>query len=265
MKKLEHIQPVWAPESLPWLQFNLSTTLMTLVTSVFVLIIAIVGTRKLTTSSPGGIQNFLEWGVDFVQGIINSTMDRKKGAAFIYLALTLIFFIFIGNLLGLPMNFITIHEEPFSLFGMDIVTEEMIHESEVMHNGHHVVEVAWWKSPTADASVTLAMSLFIIVLTHILSVKYLGIKDYTKHYFQPHFLFFPLHIIEEFAKTLTLGFRLFGNIFAGEVLIAVILMMGFAGVVPLIIWQGFSIFVGAIQAYVFTILSMVYISQKIQH
>lgn len=260
-----HISPTWAPESLPWLQFDLSTTLMTIVTSIIVLIIAIVGTRKLTTEVPKGTQNFLEWVVDFVFGIIGSTMDRKKGAAFIYLALTLIFFIFVGNMLGLPLNFITIHEEPLTLFGMELVTEEMIHDSEVMHHGHPVVELAWWKSPTADASVTIALSSLIIVLTHYFSLKYIGVRNYVKHYFEPHFLFFPLHIIEEFAKTLTLGFRLFGNIFAGEILIAVILLMGFVGIPALMVWQGFSIFVGAIQSYVFTILSMVYISQKIQH
>ncbi|WP_339060877.1 F0F1 ATP synthase subunit A [Tepidibacillus marianensis] len=260
-----HEQPIWAPESLPWFQINLSTTLMTFVTFFIVLILAVVGTRKLKTGVPKGLQNVLEWIVDFVHGIIGSTMDIKKGAGFIYLGLTLILFIFVGNLIGLPFNFITIHDEPFRLFGMDIVTQQMLSESSVIHNGHKVVELAWWKSPTADATVTLAMSLSIVILTHIFSVKFIGIKNYIKHYFEPHFLFFPLHLIEEFAKTLTLGFRLFGNIFAGEVLISVILLMGFVGVIPLIIWQGFSIFVGAIQAYVFTILSMVYISQKIQH
>ncbi len=262
---MEHVQPVWAPAAFPWLQFNLSTTFMSIITVIVVLIIAITATRKLSSGVPTGLQNFLEWVVDFVYGIIGSTMDLKKGKNFIFLALTLIMFIFVGNMLGLPFNFITIHHEPFSLFGLQIVTEEMIQHSEVMHNGEKVVEVAWWKSPTADASVTLAMSLSVVLLTHIFSVKYLGPKEYLLHYFKPSFLFFPLHIIEEFAKTLTLGFRLFGNIFAGEILIAVILLMGFAGIPALIIWQGFSIFVGAIQAYVFTILSMVYISQKITH
>ncbi len=265
MKTVEPISQIWTPESLPWLQFNLSNSLMTIVTSIIVLIIAIAGTRKLTSDVPKGLQNFLEWVVDFVYGIIGSTMDRKKGEAFIYLALTLIFFIFVGNLLGLPFNFITIHEEPLSLFGMEIISEDMIQASEVLHDGHQVVEVAWWKSPTADASVTLALSFSIVLLTHYFSLKYIGVKNYIKHYFQPSFLFFPLHLIEEFAKTLTLGFRLFGNIFAGEILIAVIMMMSVVGIPALIVWQGFSIFVGAIQAYVFTILSMVYISQKIEH
>lgn len=254
------------PETLPWLSFNLSTLLMTIVTTIIVIIIAIVGTRKLSSGVPKGMQNFLEWLVDFVYGIIGSTMDLKKGKHFIFLALTLIMFIFVGNVLGLPLSFITIHEEPFSLFGYEIVSEEDIANSHVEHNGHHVVELAWWKSPTADASVTLALSFSVIVLTHYFSIKFIGIKKYLKHYIEPHWLFLPLHLIEEFSKTLTLGFRLYGNIFAGEILIAVILMMPLlAALLPLAVWQGFSVFVGAIQAFVFTILSMVYISQKVSH
>lgn len=58
--------------------------------------------------------------------------------------------------------------------------------------------------------------------------------------------------------------RLYGNIFAGEVLIGVLLGMGALSILPLVVWQGFSVFIGSIQAYVFTILSMVYINQKYQ-
>jgi len=260
------MQPIWAPESLPWLQFNLSSVLMTIITSIVVLVIAIVGTRKLTAGVPTGAQNVLEWIVDFVYGIIGSTMDKKRGANFIYLAITLILFIFVANMLGLPFNFITVHDEPVSFLGTEIVSEMNIAASHVEHNGHQVVEVAWWKSPTADASVTLAMSIMMIILTNVFGVKYLGGMNYIKHFFEPHWLFFPIHLIEEFAKTLTLGFRLYGNIFAGEILIAVILMLPiWAGMVPLAIWQAFSIFVGAIQSFVFVILSMVYISQKVSH
>ncbi len=263
---MEHLTPEWAPQALPWLTFNLSTTFMTIITFIIVLAIALIGARKISAGVPKGMQNALEWIVDFVHGIIGSTMDLKKGAPFIYLGITLILFIFVGNLLGLPLNFITIHDKPFSLFGMDIVTQQMIQHSELLHNGHNVVEIAWWKSPTADANVTLALAIMVVILSHIFSVKYLGAKTYVKHYFQPSPLFFPIHIIEELSKPLTLGFRLYGNIFAGEILIGVILMMPiWAGVWPLMVWQGFSIFVGGIQAYVFTILSMVYISQKIQH
>jgi F-type H+-transporting ATPase subunit a len=64
---------------------------------------------------------------------------------------------------------------------------------------------------------------------------------------------------------LTLGLRLYGNIFAGEVMIGVILKLGYVGIPALIVWQGFSTFVGAIQAFVFTMLTMVYIGQASIH
>ncbi|MGD9677952.1 MAG: F0F1 ATP synthase subunit A [Vulcanibacillus sp.] len=248
---------------MPWLQVNLSTTLMIIITSIIVIIIALAGTRKLSSGVPSGLQNVLEWIVDFVYGIIGSTVGAKKGTKFVFLAVTLILFIFVGNMLGLPLNVITSHEEPLTILGSEIITEEMIHESEVYHDGHQVVEVAWWKSPTADVSITLALALSIIILTHILSIQYKGTKKYLKHYFEPYPVWLPLNIIEEISKFLTLGMRLYGNIFAGEVLIAVILGLGFIGIFPMVVWQAFSIFVGSIQAYVFTILSMVYISQKI--
>jgi F-type H+-transporting ATPase subunit a len=74
-----------------------------------------------------------------------------------------------------------------------------------------------------------------------------------------------LHLIEVVSKPLTLAFRLYGNIFAGEIMIGVIVGAGAFGILPLIVWQGFSVFVGAIQAFVFTMLTMVYISQTLVH
>jgi F-type H+-transporting ATPase subunit a len=243
-------------------QFDLTTLFMVTLTCVIVFILAIVGTRKLSVTKPGKMQNFLEWIVEFVSGLISSTMDMKKGKSFLMLGITLIMFIFVGNMLGLPFGIITEHEHPFSFLGQEVVSQAAIDQA---HNkGQHGVGLVWWKSPTADASVTMGLALMIIVLTH-----YLGLikntKQYLHHYVEPHWLFFPLAVIKEVSKLLTLGLRLFGNIYAGEVLITVILMAGIAGTIPLIIWQGFSMFVGAIQAFVFTILTMVYISQNLHH
>ena len=82
---------------------------------------------------------------------------------------------------------------------------------------------------------------------------------------------FPIKIIEEFANTLTLGLRLYGNIYAGEILLALLaggLATGIVGeqlqqYFQLLLWQGFSVFIGAIQAFIFTMLTMVYISHKV--
>jgi F-type H+-transporting ATPase subunit a len=110
----------------------------------------------------------------------------------------------------------------------------------------------------------MGLAILIIFMAHFLGLTR-NTRHYLHHYIEPHPAFFPLNLIKEVSKLLTLGLRLFGNIYAGEVLIGVILMAGVFGILPLIAWQGFSLLVGAIQAYVFTIMTMVYISQNIQH
>ncbi|GAA4874236.1 F0F1 ATP synthase subunit A [Paenibacillus vulneris] len=231
MENMEHQVP---GIELFGLHFDLSALLMIVVTSIIVLILAISGASKGSVTNPSKIQNFMEWVVEFVEGIIGSTIGSKHGKPFIALGMTLIMYIFIGNMLGLPFS---------------IVTED---------------HVAWWKSPTADIAVTAALTVIVIVLSH-----YLGITRNTKHYFAHYFEYkgamLPLHLIEVVSKPMTLAFRLYGNIYAGELMISVIIGAGWFGVLPLLVWQGFSVFVGAIQAFVFTTLTMVYIAQTLVH
>lgn len=197
--------------------------------------------------------------VEFIRSLISDTMDMKKGKKFIALGITLIMYIFLGNMLGLPFAVESLHSQPASVMGQEIVTQQMIDESDKDYVG-----ILWWKSPTADPAVTMGLALMVIAMVHLLGIAW-NTKHYFKHYFEPFWFFFPLNILKEFSKLLTLGMRLFGNIFAGEILITTILMAGIFGVVPLMAWLGFSIFVGTIQAFVFTVLTMVYISQAIQH
>ncbi|KRG08741.1 F0F1 ATP synthase subunit A [Lederbergia galactosidilytica] len=220
------------------LTFNLSNVLMITVTALIVILIAVIATRKLEMK-PTGMQNFMEWIMDFVKGIINSNMDWKTGGNFHLLGITLLMFIFVANMLGLPMAV--------------IVQDEL-----------------WWKSPTADPVVTLTLSAMVIALSHYYGVKMKGFKEYGKDYFRPVGFMFPFKIIEEVANTISLGLRLYGNIYAGEVLITLLATMAATGIVgtiggfiPLMVWQGFSIFVGALQAFIFTMLTMVYISHKV--
>ncbi|MDP5276822.1 F0F1 ATP synthase subunit A [Chengkuizengella axinellae] len=245
------------------LSVDLSNVLMIVVASVIVFVLAVIGTRKLSVENPGKLQNFMEWIVEFVSNLIASTMDMKKGKAFIMLGITLIMYIFVANMLGLPFAITTIHEEPFELFGTEIISQEYLNELEAK-KGYAEAHILWWKSPTASLGPTMALALLVITLSHYLGITR-NTKHYFKHYFQPSPLFFPIHVIEQASKLLTIGMRLFGNIFAGEMLIAVILMASYWGIVPLMAWQGFSVFIGAIQAFVFTILTMVYIGQSITH
>jgi F-type H+-transporting ATPase subunit a len=241
------------------LHFDLALIAMTLITMIVVMVIAGLGARKLSVDNPGKMQNFLEWVLEFVMGIVGSTLGSKRGRPFVMLGITLLMFIFVSNLLGLPFYVVSSHHHPFSLFGYAIVTEEMIAKAT-----NHEVEIGWWKSPTADASVTLGLAGFVILMSH-----YLGIvkntRHYFKHYLEPFPAFLPINLIEQISKLLTLALRLFGNIFAGEVMIAVILKVGIFGIIPLIVWQAFSTFIGSIQAFIFTTLTMVYLSQMVKH
>lgn len=222
------------------LGFNLSSMLMSTIAAIIVFIIAVAGARGARVRNVKGMQMALEWVVDFVKGLVASTMDYKTGSRFLTLALTILMFIFVGNVLGLPLA-ITINDK------------------------------LWWRSPTADPQVTLTLSVMVIVLTHYFGVKLRGVRNYVKGFFQPNFLFFPINIVEEFAKALTLGLRLFGNMFAGEVLMGLLVAAYASGAfvmvlaaIPMLIWQGFSIFVAAIQAFIFTVLTLVYIKMKVE-
>ena len=223
------------------LTFNLSTVAMLLLSAIIVFLIAFISTRKLALK-PTGMQNFMEWVMDFVKGIIKSNMDWKTGGRFHVLGITLIMFIAVMNLIGLPLGGLSINHE------------------------------LWWKSPTADPTVTMSLAAMVLVLTQYYGVKMRKMSGYTKTFFQPMSFMFPLKLIEEFANTLTLGLRLYGNIYAGEILLTLIAKMvfktaiisfGLLAIIPGIAWVGFSIFIGFIQAFIFTMLTMVYMAHKV--
>ncbi|WLR50718.1 F0F1 ATP synthase subunit A [Bacillus tianshenii] len=222
------------------LTFSMSNVLMVTVASLITFLIAVAATRSLQMN-PTGMQNFLEWVMDFVKGIIGSTMDWKTGGRFLTLGMTLLMYIFVSNMLGLPFSVIIGHD-------------------------------LWWKSPTADPTITLTLATMVVALTHFYGVKLKGAAEYGRDFFKPMPFLFPLKIIEEFANTLTLGLRLYGNIFAGEILLGLLAGLATSGVagtlgaiIPMLVWQGFSLFVGAIQAFIFTMLTMVYMAHKVSH
>ncbi|UHA75658.1 F0F1 ATP synthase subunit A [Paenibacillus sp. 481] len=252
------------------LRFDLSVLIMLLVTCVTVFTIAKIATRNLSVENPGKMQNVLEMIAEFIRDMISSTMDWKKGKVYLSLGMTLIMFVFVANVLGLPFAIVTEHDRPGTFFGQEIVSTndaafekaKAALEAKGKDPSEAHIGLLWWKSPTADASVSMGLAFMIFLLVHALGL-FTNTKNYLKHYFQPSILFFPIHLMEVVAKLLTHGMRLFGNIFAGEVLISVLISAGAFAIPGLVVWQGFSIFVGTIQAFVFTILTMVYIGQSI--
>jgi len=118
-----------------------------------------------------------------------------------------------------------------------------------------------FRGMNSDLNMTLSLAIISAVLTHFFAIKYLGIKDYLKRWvsLNPIFLFVGLlEIVSEFTKIISLSFRLFGNIFAGEVVLTTISAI-FAFIVPLPFYF-LEIIVGFVQAAVFMMLSLVFMS-----
>lgn len=233
-------------------EFDLAVMLTTIVTCLLVFGISVLAARKLTLV-PSGMQNLVEMIIDFTKGIVRSNMDLKTASRFYGFAFTLFLFVFIANEMGLMFNIVFEHHGTAPLFGT--VKEQM---GPVIDENYN-----WWKSPTADINVAFAMAIAITLMAHLIGLKR-SAKNYFGHYFKPYFWMFPVHLIDEVAKPVTHAMRLWANIFAGEVLIMMMLhaqpwMTG----LPLIVWIAYSLFVGLVQAYVFTTLAFVYISQKI--
>ncbi|MGI8702734.1 MAG: F0F1 ATP synthase subunit A [Nocardioidaceae bacterium] len=114
-------------------------------------------------------------------------------------------------------------------------------------------------SPTADVNLTYALALLVIVGVHIYSFRQRGVRGYFSHYAHGPKILVPLTVIEEIVKPFTLALRLFGNIFAGGIMLAIIGLIpiwGFWG--PNLLWKAFDMFIGLIQAFIFALLTIIY-------
>jgi F-type H+-transporting ATPase subunit a len=205
--------------------FNMDTLYMTWLTMAIVIVIAVLAVRRLETV-PRGWQNVFEMAIEAIGGQVEATIgpNSKKVAP---LLITLFIFLLVSNWLGLIPGF---------------------------------------TSPTNDLNTTLGLALMIIGFVHVLGLAHKGFKAHFGHFFKPHPLFLPINIVEELARPITLSFRLFGNIMAGEILIVLIAAMPLWYGEPLIgfAWLGFSVIVGIIQAFIFTMLSTSYLSNSLK-
>lgn len=186
------------------------------------LVISALLLRKSWALVPGGWQNFVEIIIEGLLIQIDSTIGTN-GRKVAPLIITLFIFLLIANWLGLIPGF---------------------------------------TSPTNDINTTLGLALMIVLIVHGYGIKTKGVLAHFKHFIEPNVMFLPINIIEELAKPVTLSFRLFGNILAGEILIIILGIL-----VPYVaptLWLAFSVFVGLIQALIFTMLSMSYLSNSLE-
>ena len=118
------------------------------------------------------------------------------------------------------------------------------------------------RSPTTDLNTPLALAIVVFFSVHYFGIRQKGLIGHLRHYVEPIFIMLPIEVAGEFARTMSLTFRLFGNILGEEIVIAVLFLVLPALIpVPMML---FSIFTSVIQAYVFTLLTVVYISGAVQ-
>ena len=173
---------------------------------------------------PSGWQNFLEMVVIWLHEQLEAMMGKKRGMLFAPFIVSLFLFLLTSNLLGL---------------------------------------IPFMASPTNDLNTTLGLALLVVAMVHFFGL-YFKRGHYIAHFFQPVAPFVVINLIEEIAKPITLAFRLFGNILAGEILIIVLLNLMTYLVIPSVVWLMFSIFISCVHAVIFTMLSMAYLSNAVK-
>jgi F-type H+-transporting ATPase subunit a len=222
--------------------FPITNALLLSTLSFLVLVVLGLVLRSRLSTVPGMVQNIAEFIVESALGIMDSVLgDRRQSEKYFPLVFTVFLFILFSNWLGLLPG-----------VGSFVV-------------GTGVAAVPLLRSPASDLNFTLALALIAITFVNVASAHAIGLKARLKNFFNfksPIDAFVGLlEIVSEFAKVISLSFRLFGNVFAGEVLLAIM-----AFLVPYVIPLPFlflEIFVGSIQAFIFGMLTTVFVGMAL--
>lgn len=198
----------------------LSLWLVMAVLIIFALIVRVK--LKKFTDKPSGFQNLVEALVEALDSFVGSTMGEKHRRFTPYFG-SLFLLILLSNLSG--------------LFGI--------------------------RPPTANYSVPLGLALITFIMTQYFGIATKGVGTYLKGYLEPAWPFMPLNVIGEIANPFSLSFRLFGNIVGGTILMGLYYAMlpWFMKIgIPSLLHAYLDVFAGVLQAFVFTMLSMIFVS-----
>jgi F-type H+-transporting ATPase subunit a len=225
--------------------FHLDTLLVSWIIGVLFLLVFYYSAKRVTSGYPDKLQNFVELILDFVGSQVSDTYHGKSKLV-VPLALTVFVWVFLMNL-------------------MDLVPVDLLPWIGGIVGSHFLADLKI--VPTTDPNLTLGMSISVFVLIIVFNIFSKGLLGFLKElFFTPFgpglfFINFPLKFIEELAKPISLGLRLFGNLYAGELLFILIAMLPW-GVQWLLggPWAIFHILVITIQAFVFMMLTIVYLS-----
>jgi F-type H+-transporting ATPase subunit a len=197
-----------------------TTTLLNTWLIMIVLIIISILATRRLTRIPNPLQRIMEVYVSFMDKLVRETLETAS-RGYLPLMGTLFLFLLLCNWIGIVPG---------------------LHE------------------PTKDLNTPMGLAIMGFFLTHTAAIRRKGIFTYLKEYAEPFFIMAPLNIVSELAKVVSLSFRLFGNIFGGYIIIAVISPRVYHLVLPPFLAAFFGIFVGLIQAFVFTMLTITYIA-----
>ena len=205
--------------------------------------------EKASAATPTGFQNFVEWVFEFVE---QNVKDTFHGTSSLIAPLAMTIFCWV-----ILMNF------------MDLVPVDILPWLAQTISGSH--ETAFRVVPTTDPNITLGMSFSVFFLIIFYSIKVKGTGGFLKELaFQPFgWKMMPFNLLIEvptlLAKPVSLGLRLYGNLYAGELVFLLIALFGVYQLPAHFIWAAFHLLVVPLQAFIFMMLTIVYLSQACEH
>lgn len=206
------------------LTFNLEVICMTWIVIAILILFGILAARKRQIL-PGPMQVVGELLVEQLFGLAEETLDKEMAKKYGPLVCALFMFLTLSNWLGI---------------------------------------IPHLEEPTKDLNTPLSLGLMGFFIAHYSGIKARGLKNYLKGYIEPFFFMMPLNVIGELANVVSISFRLFGNIMGGSIIILVVSYLTYSVVLPPFLNLFFGLFVGTIQAFVFTMLTTVYISLQVK-
>jgi F-type H+-transporting ATPase subunit a len=216
--------------------FRVTNTVMGTLLTDAVLLTFVFLVYKGLSLKPGALQNIVEIVLDYFNGTTEEVAGYRTASIFPWFATFFLFILFSNFLAILP---------GYGLPGFR----------------HGAEFIPLFRAPSSDFNTTFALAVISLVATHALSLRYLGVGNYLKHFFSlsPILMFVGfLEMISELTKLISFSFRLFGNIFAGEVVLSRVSALG-AFVVP-IPFLMLEMIVAVVQALVFAMLTMIFMS-----
>lgn len=221
--------------------FPVTNSMLAMILAAAVLAAVAAAISRGAKLIPSRFQAAVEWALEALRNLVDSvTNNREQTRRFFPFVATIFLFILTMNWMGLLPG-----------FGSIGVYEQV--------EGQRVL-IPFLRAGTADLNMTIAIAMISVILAQVFGVLYIGVKKHLRKYFNPNPTMTFVGIIEfisEFTKIISFSFRLFGNIFAGEVLLLVI-----STLVPLVAPVPFyllELFVGFIQALVFALLTLVFL------